>query len=117
MPRRALREGELAVSTYIEAMIRSTLQQGTLTILGTIPGTQHPEWSYTYVLAETPRPGRAVLRGADETWESDQTMWIDLAAVGTMRLHPGLRLAWPDLDRNRVQFGGGSSTRTSTLAP
>jgi hypothetical protein len=42
----------------------------------TVPGRRHPEWSYTYVLA-------------------DRTMWVDLAAVPDLALHPVLGSDWP----------------------
>ena len=67
-----------------------------MTVLRTVPGLRHPEWSYTYVLAETERPEDPDLPGG-LTWEADRTMWIDLDAVSGFDLHPGLGSDWARL--------------------
>ena len=54
----------------------------------------HPEWTYTYVLVEGPRPTDPVLsRGP--TWESDGARWVDPGDAPALPLHPALRADWP----------------------
>jgi 8-oxo-dGTP diphosphatase len=70
------------------------VEASTVTVLDTILGTDHGDWSYTYVLAEAERPTDPRL---GTSWEADRTRWVDLDRVATRRLHPGLRADWPTL--------------------
>src|SRR3954449_525940 len=65
-----------------------------VTVVESILGTDHGDWSYTYVLAEAVRPDDPRL---GTSWEADRTAWVDLDRVSTRRLHPGLRADWPRL--------------------
>ena len=52
----------------------------------TILGTDHGDWSYTYVLAEAERPSQPRL---GTSWEADQTRWVDLETVADPAPAPG----------------------------
>lgn len=90
-----------------EAWEEDQIDPDGLTVQGTLPGTDHPEWSYTYVVAEAARsvtPRVSTGRG----WESDGAAWIDLEDVASLALHPGLRADWPRL-RADLRSPGGST--------
>ena len=93
----AIERGEdPAAAALREAHEEAGVDATTVTVLRTVPGLQHPEWSYTYVLAESERPEDPDLPGG-LTWEADRTMWIDLDDVSRFALHPGLASDWPRL--------------------
>jgi 8-oxo-dGTP diphosphatase len=77
-----------------EAHEEAGIEADALDVVDTIVGTDHGEWSYTYVLAEAERPGDPRL---GTSWEADRTRWVDLDTVAKRRLHPGLRADWPRL--------------------
>ena len=90
----AIERGEDPVAAALrEAHEEGGLSPSTVRILSTVAGLRHPEWSYTYVLAETPRPVDPDLPGG-RTWEALRTMWIDLDRIAEFTLHPGLRTDW-----------------------
>lgn len=60
-----------------------------------IVGTRHPDWSYTYVLAETSTD--EVPGGPSDSWESDGTEWHHVDAVEDLELHPAFAADWPEL--------------------
>lgn len=99
VPGGALERGEDPVAAALrEAHEEAGLRSRDLVVDRTIVGTDHGTWSYTYVVAEAPRPEVAELRVAGSTsWEADRTTWVDLDEVGSYRLHPGLREVWPRL--------------------
>ncbi|MCW2848697.1 MAG: hydrolase [Marmoricola sp.] len=93
----AIERGEDAATAALrEAHEESGVDAGEITVLRTVLGLQHPEWSYTYVLAETERPEHPDLPGG-RSWEADRTAWIDLEAVSAFTLHPVLVGDWPRL--------------------
>ncbi len=93
----AIEPGETpSVAALREAHEEAGVDASTVTVLRTVPGLRHPEWSYTYVLAESERPENPDLPGG-LTWESDRTMWVDLEAVAAYPLHPSLAVDWPRL--------------------
>ena len=67
-----------------------------VTPVRTFPGTEHPSWTYTYVLAEAPRPKDPVVTSGGG-WESDGAQWFDLDDVPSLGLHPSLRADWPEV--------------------
>lgn len=77
-----------------EAHEEAGIESEALAVVETIVGTDHGDWSYTYVLAEAERPVDPRL---GTSWEADRTRWVDLDRVATRRLHPGLRADWPRL--------------------
>ena len=79
-----------------EAHEEAGVDAATVTVLRTAPGLRHPEWSYTYVLAEAERPDDPELPGGF-TWEADRTMWVDLDVVADLTLHPVLVGDWSRL--------------------
>ena len=96
----AIERGEDAATAALrEAHEESGLEASGVTVLRSVPGLDHPEWSYTYVLAETERPEDPDLPGGAASWEADRTMWIDLDAVAGFTLHPVLVGDWPRLRR------------------
>ena len=93
----AIERGEdPAAAALREAHEEAGVEAATVTVLRTAPGLRHPEWSYTYVLAEAVRPEDPELPGGF-TWEADRTLWVDLAMVSDLVLHPGLGTDWPRL--------------------
>ena len=81
------------------------MEAGTVTVMDTIAGTDHGDWSYTYVLATAERPDDPRL---GTSWEADRTSWVDLDRVAARRLHPGLHADWPRL-HDRLQEGGAGT--------
>jgi ADP-ribose pyrophosphatase YjhB (NUDIX family) len=93
----ALEHGETAAEAALrEAHEEEDLDPGSVRVLRTFVGTEHPEWTYTYVLVETPRPPDPVV-STGLGWESDGAEWVDLPDVAGLGLHPGLRGDWPRL--------------------
>jgi len=93
----AIERGESpAAAALREAHEEAGVDAAGITVLRTVPGLRHPDWSYTYVLAEAERPEDPDLPGGS-TWEADRTMWIDLGAVSGFTLHPALSADWPGL--------------------
>jgi 8-oxo-dGTP diphosphatase len=90
----AVEAGESPLEAALrEAHEEEGLDPATVTPLRTFPGTVHPDWSYTYVLVEAPRPADPVVsRGGG--WESDGARWVDLGDVPALGLHPALRADW-----------------------
>ena len=93
----AIEAGESPLEAALrEAFEEEGLDPSTVTPVRCLPGTSHPEWTYTYVLVEAERPADPVVsRGGG--WESDGARWVDLDDVAGFRLHPGLRGDWPRL--------------------
>ena len=85
-----------AAAALREAREEAGVPARSVVVLGTVPGLTHPEWSYTYVLAETSRPADPVLPGG-RNWEADLTTWVDLGDVAGYALHPSLRGDWERL--------------------
>ncbi len=93
----AIERGEdPAAAALREAREEARVDAATVTVRRTIPGMSHPEWSYTYVLAEAARPVDPVLPGGF-TWEADRTLWVDLDDVPGLVLHASLDEDWPRL--------------------
>jgi ADP-ribose pyrophosphatase YjhB (NUDIX family) len=87
------REGPVRAALR-EAHEEAGVEADGVSVVDTIVGTDHGDWSYTYVLAESDRPEDPRL---GTSWEADRTGWVDLASVADRRLHPGLRHDWPML--------------------
>jgi 8-oxo-dGTP pyrophosphatase MutT (NUDIX family) len=64
-----------------------------LRVMGLHPGTDHVDWSYTYVLALALR--RVTV--AAQTTESEDLRWLSLGDVETLPLLPAFGTAWPAL--------------------
>lgn len=62
-------------------------------VLGAVPGVDHRDWSYTYVLALAPPDLSVRVRNAETT----ELRWSALPDVPGYPLHPALRSTWPDL--------------------
>ena len=89
-----------------EAHEEAGVVASSLRVLETIVGTDHGDWSYTYVLAEAERPADPRL---GTSWEADRTRWVDLDTVARRRLHPGLRTDWPMLQAMLAERDGRSA--------
>lgn len=90
----AVEEGESPIEAALrEAYEEEGLDLRSVTPLRTFVGTEHADWTYTYVLAETLRPADPVVTSGD-SWESDGARWFDLEAVPALGLHPSLRDDW-----------------------
>ena len=90
-----------AGETPLEAALREAHEEEGIDPRGVTPvrtfvGTEHPDWSYTYVLVEAPRPEDPHVPHSGG-WESDGARWVDLAAVPALALHPSLHGDWPML--------------------
>ena len=96
VPGGAIERGEAPVDAALrEAREEAGLDPATVRPTVTLVGTDHGDWSYTYVLAEAERPVHPDLAPAGSTsWEADRTTWVDLDDVTGYRLHPGLRDHW-----------------------
>jgi 8-oxo-dGTP pyrophosphatase MutT (NUDIX family) len=87
------REGPVRAALR-EAHEEAGVEADTVTVVETMPGTDHGDWRYTYVLATAERPDDPRL---GTSWEAERTRWVDLDTVARRRLHPGLRADWPRL--------------------
>jgi 8-oxo-dGTP diphosphatase len=76
-----------------EAQEEAGIDPGLVRVITTAMGADHVTWSYTYVLAVA---GRGVQVSA-MTNESDALVWVALAEVMELPLHPGLAGAWESL--------------------
>lgn len=82
----------------VEAALREAAEEAgiapaTVTVIGHLPGVDHHDWSYTYVL------GRAGARVSPQvlTAETDELRWVQVPRVGSLPLHPAFGAAWPRL--------------------
>jgi len=92
----AIEPGESAIHAALrEAAEEEGILAGAVRPIVEIVGTRHPDWSYTYVLAETTTA--AVPGGPSDSWESDGTSWHEVAAVAHLELHPAFAADWPEL--------------------
>lgn len=62
-------------------------------VLATLPGLDHADWRYTYVVALA----AGDVRARPLTAESDELRWVALEQVADLPLHPSLAQAWPAL--------------------
>ena len=107
----AIERGEDPASAALrEAHEEARVDASTVTVKRTIAGTSHPEWSYTYVLAEAVRPEEPMLPGGS-TWEAERTLWVDLEAVPDLVLHASLAEDWPRL---REVLTGSQASRSDS---
>jgi 8-oxo-dGTP diphosphatase len=91
----AVERGESAAHAALrEAQEEEGIDPSEVTVVRSFVGTVHPDWTYTYVLVEAPRPLDPVL-AATGGWESDGARWVDLSAAPDLPLHPSLRSDWP----------------------
>lgn len=60
-------------------------------VLGQVPGIDHGDWSYTYVIAVADPDLTVQVR----TPESTELRWVSLGRVDALGLHPQLRSDWP----------------------
>ena len=94
VPGGAIDRGETTVEAALrEADEEADIDPSSLTIVGEIVGTDHGDWTYTYVLAETERTDEGFWSG----WEAETTLWADREDVLALELHPGLEADWPRL--------------------
>lgn len=92
----AIERGESPLQAALrEAYEEEGLDLGGVRPVRTFRGATHPDWSYTYVLAESPRADDPVVSSGG--WESDGAQWVDLDQVPALALHPGLRADWPSV--------------------
>jgi 8-oxo-dGTP pyrophosphatase MutT (NUDIX family) len=88
---------DVVVAALREAHEEVGLDEGAVQVVGSSVGTDHGDWSYTYVIARA-RPTVAVHVRNDE---SDEIRWVGVDDVGALPLHPALAPAWAGL-RARV---------------
>jgi 8-oxo-dGTP diphosphatase len=87
---------EDAVTTALrEAAEETGIVPEQVEVLGDCSGTDHGEWSYTYVLALANTMLSAMVPNA----ESVELRWVPLDEVGSLCLHPALGRTWPALRR------------------
>lgn len=105
VPGGAIERGESVVAAALrEAHEEAGLRADGMDVVRTVVGTDHVDWSYTYVLGQGPRPDDPVLaRAGSSAWEVARTTWVDLDDVPALRLHPGLRTDW---ERLRAEVEG-----------
>jgi 8-oxo-dGTP diphosphatase len=95
-PGGAVEWGETPADAAIrEAEEELGLDGSTIQVTGELTGLDHGVWRYTYVIA-TLVPDAPKIRFR-LNWETDEVRWLPLDKVSTLRLHPDLRTAWPDL--------------------
>ncbi len=93
-----------------EATEEAGADPGALVVLGELPGLDHGDWRYTYVLAVAGPRLAVQARNA----ESVELRWVPLTEVSDLALHPALRRAWPILAasiRDRIDRRPADQTR------
>ena len=84
---------DVVVAALREAHEEVGLDAGAVRVVGSCVGTDHGDWSYTYVIARA-RPTVDVHVRNDE---SDEIRWVGVDEVGGLPLHPALGPAWAGL--------------------
>jgi 8-oxo-dGTP diphosphatase len=84
---------DVVVAALREAHEEVGLDAGDVRVVGSWVGTDHGDWSYTYVIARA-RPTVDVHVRNDE---SDEIRWVRVDDVGRFPLHPALAPAWAGL--------------------
>lgn len=70
-----------------------------------IPGLDHGNWTYQYVLGEIVQPWEL---GSHRSWETVAVHWHPLASVSALDLHPDFRADWTRLHAELSEEGGSS---------
>jgi 8-oxo-dGTP diphosphatase len=83
----------LAEAALREAWEEAGIDRTGVTVLGTQPGVDDGDWSYTYVLGLASEG----LRVGPLTAESEALRWVELDQVITLPLHAGFGSTWPAL--------------------
>jgi len=76
-----------------EAREEVGLEAAQLSVVGQLPGVDHGDWSYTYVIARTGPQTQA--RPVNS--ESEELRWLAPDDVPRLPLHPAFGAAWPAL--------------------
>jgi len=94
LPGGALDSHEDVVAAALrEAQEEAGVPAALLSVVASVPGVDHVDWCYTYVVATATRDVDVAVR----TPESDELRWVDLDAVAALPLHPAFGAAWPRL--------------------
>lgn len=90
LPGGAIERGETPTEAALrEASEEVGIEASAVTVLGTLLGTDHPSWSYTYVIART---GTEALP-EHVTWEATHHRWTPIDEP-PRKLHPDLSRDW-----------------------
>jgi 8-oxo-dGTP diphosphatase len=84
---------DVVAAALREAREEAGLDRSTLRVMGQLPGVDHVDWSYTYVVALAVAGAEAVAATA----ESDELRWVPPQDVAHLPLHPAFGAAWPRL--------------------
>lgn len=84
---------DVVVAALREAHEEVGLDADAVRVVGRCVGTDHGDWSYTYVIALT----RAAVDVHVRNDESDEIRWVGVDDVGGFPLHPALAPAWAGL--------------------
>jgi 8-oxo-dGTP diphosphatase len=84
---------DVVVAALREAHEEVGLEAGAVHVVGSCVGTDHGDWSYTYVIARA----RAAVDVHVRNDESDEIRWVRVDDVGRLPLHPALAPAWAGL--------------------
>ena len=98
----------LAEAALREAAEEAGVERSRVTVLGSQPGVDAGNWSYTYVLALA--DDDLVVRPITD--ESDELRWVDLDDVPLLPLHVGLGATWPSLRQGIDQALAALPTET-----
>lgn len=94
-----------------EAAEEAGIDPDALTVVGAMPGVDHGDWRYGYVIAIAPTGLPVSIRTA----ETDELRWVPLDAVRGLPLHPAFAAAWPGLHADlAVMAGPANATRPPT---
>jgi 8-oxo-dGTP diphosphatase len=87
---------DVVTAALREAREEAGLDGGALRVMGRLPGVDHVDWSYTYVVAlavaATPAVAGTTVAGRSE---SDELRWVPPGDVASLPLHPAFGTAWP----------------------
>jgi 8-oxo-dGTP diphosphatase len=84
---------DVVAAALREAREEAGLDGSALRVMARLPGVDHVDWTYTYVVALADAGTEAVAG----TTESDELRWVPPHDVARLPLHPAFGAAWPRL--------------------
>lgn len=84
---------DVVAAALREAAEEAGVEPDGITVLGALPGVDHVDWGYTYLVAVA----APTLSVTALTTETDELRWVPLDDVRHLPLHPAFDAAWPRL--------------------
>lgn len=84
---------DIVTAALREAREEAGIDPADLSVIKQVPGMEHGDWSYTYVIALAHARTQAVTGNT----ESDELRWVPPSGVPRLPLLPAFGIAWPSL--------------------